>query len=124
MKEIEPRTLFLIDGMGALLSAFMLGVLLPPFQELIGLPLQALHFLAIIPIFFAVFSLYHYFKFSPNWRPFLTSIATLNILYCILTASLLVFYQGEVHLWGYVYFILEIIVVLTLSFVELKQAKV
>ena len=36
--NLTPKKLFLIDGIGAVLSAFLLGVVLVKLQSLIGMP--------------------------------------------------------------------------------------
>ena len=50
--ELNPKKLFLIDGFGAIISAFLLGVVLVKFEEKIGVPVSVLYLLATIPLFF------------------------------------------------------------------------
>ena len=47
------RILLLADGIGALVSAIMLGIVLPNFQPLVGMPLKELYILAAIPVVFS-----------------------------------------------------------------------
>lgn len=60
--ELEPKQLFLIDGLGAILSAILLGLVLVRFERIFGIPSSTLYFLAIIPIFFAIYDFLSYRK--------------------------------------------------------------
>jgi len=57
----EPTRLFLIDGYGALLSAFLYMVVLVNFESAFGMPQRELHFLGFLAGVYAVysFSCYH-----------------------------------------------------------------
>jgi len=79
----NPARLFLIDGIGALLSAFLLAVVLSGLESVFGIPSSTLYLLASFPVFFAIFDLYSYVKKSPNLQRFLRGIAVLNLLYCV-----------------------------------------
>ena len=60
--KLNSKKLFLIDGFGAIISAFLLGVVLVKFQEKIGVPVSVLYLLATIPVFFAAYDFYCYQK--------------------------------------------------------------
>lgn len=111
--------LFLLDGLGALLSAFFLGIVLVRFEAVFGMPGNTLHFLAIVAGVFAVFSLTMHFRTPNNWRPYLMAIAVVNLLYCCLTIALVIFYQQQLTLFGIGYFLLEIMIILILVWIEL-----
>ena len=118
----EPRTLFLIDGVGALLSAFMLGILLPSFERIFGMPAPVLYLLAGMALVFALYSFTCYRRFGQHWRPFLKGIAIINLSYCALTLVLSFYHYTSLTLLGWIYFIVEIIIVVSLAFIELKTA--
>lgn len=120
--KFNIRTYFLVDFIGALVSMFFLGVILPIYQSYIGMPLKILYLLAGIPFFFFMFSLYAYLKAGKNSSTLLRIIAVLNTLYCCLTLALLVYYRGDVTIFGYIYFIVEILIVLSLAFAEYKRS--
>lgn len=122
INSLKPKSLFLIDFIGALVSAIFLGLVLPRFQSYLGIPLSTLYILAVIPIFFFIYSLFGYFKISDKWKPYLKGIAIANTLYCCLTFCLLIYHKNEVTWLAIIYFITEIIIVLSLSFVEYKRA--
>lgn len=120
--QLNPKKLFLIDFIGAIVSAISLGIILPKLQAYIGMPLNVLYLLAIIPVFFFIYSFYAYLYANTNWKPYLRFIAIANFLYCCLTFCLLIFYKNEVTFLGVGYFILEIIIVILLAFVEYRRS--
>lgn len=120
---INPKRLFLLDGLGALLSAFMLGVILVKFNAYIGMPLSILYFLAVLPCFFAVFDFCCYFKLSTKWSVFIMIIAVLNLIYCVISFGFLILHYPDLTTLGKSYFILELIILIILIFIELKVAK-
>ncbi len=118
----NSKQLFLIDGLGALLSAFMIGIVLATFEPVFGVPQPVTNVLAIIPVVFAIYSLGCYWLLRKNWQQYLRLIAIANLLYCCLTAGLVIYHYQSLTLWGLLYFIGEIVVVVTLAGVELKTA--
>lgn len=118
----NPKRLFLIDGIGALVSMFFLGVVLVWLEDKIGMPIQVLYFLAVLPSFFAVYSFSCHYFLTNNWKPFLRGIAILNLLYCCLTISLLFYYNHHLTILGWTYFIVELIVLFVLITVEFKAS--
>ena len=119
--DINTKKLFLIDGIGAMVSALFLGVVLVWLKDKIGMPVNILYLLAILPIFFAIYSFSCYF-FKENSKPLLKGIATLNLLYCFLTIGLLFFYDHNLTFLGWTYFIAELIVLAVLIFLEFKAS--
>lgn len=116
----NPHNLFLIDGLGAVLSALSLGLLLPYFNMYIGMPSNILHFLALPAVVFAVYSLSCYFLKVERWRPFLRAVAIANLLYCCLTIFLMGSNGLTITSLGVGYFFLEIMVILVLAYWELR----
>ncbi|HOY17340.1 MAG TPA: hypothetical protein PLC89_08605 [Haliscomenobacter sp.] len=116
----NPKTLFFIDFLGALLSAFLLGVVLTRFESTFGMPSEVLYFLAALACLFAIYSFWNYMRFKENWRPYLRGIAITNLLYCGLTAALVIHFQQELTQWGLTYFLLEMVVIICLVVVEFK----
>lgn len=111
------KTIFLIDALGALLSAGLLGLVLTRFHSFIGLPVQTLQFLAVIPVGFAAYSFFCYWVVRPA-RGFLAVIMVANLSYCVLTAATLIQRYHEVTVWGFAYFVSEIVIVVSLVVVE------
>ena len=116
----NPKQLFLIDFLGAILSAFLLGVVLTYFESTFGMPRKVLYFLAALACLFAIYSFWNYVRFKENWRPYLRGIALVNLLYCCTTAALVIYFRQELTKWGLTYFLLEMVVIICLVVVEFK----
>ncbi|MDC8003938.1 hypothetical protein POV27_07730 [Aureisphaera galaxeae] len=118
----NPKKLFIIDGAGALLSAFLLGVVLVRFQNIFGIPASTLYILAAIPCFFAVYDLYAYFTKKENAKTFLKGIALMNLLYCCLSIGFAFYHLSEITLLGWLYILVEVAIVTILATIEFKVA--
>lgn len=119
---LSPKILFLIDGLGALLSAFLLGIVLANLEPTFGMPVKILYFLSALACLFALYSFWNFWKFKETWKPYLRVIATVNLMYCLLTASLVIYFRQELTTWGWLYFLLEMVVIIGLVVVEFKTA--
>lgn len=116
------RKLFLVDAIGALVSAVMLGIVLVHWQPLIGISTQTLYFLAALPCFFMMHSYYRYLTALDTWRRPLQIVAIANLLFCALTSVLMIYHKDQITELGMLYFIVEIIIVMTLSILQLKTS--
>jgi hypothetical protein len=119
---LKPRTLFLIDGLGAVLTAGLLAGVLANLEALFGVSASQLYALAAIAGLFAVYSMTCYFSNPRNWRPFLKAIASANIVYCCFTLVLVFFFSQETTALGKAYFVGEGVIVGCLSYLELRAA--
>lgn len=117
------KKLFLLDGAGAILSAFLLGIVLVKLQAYFGIPITTLYILAALPCFFAVYDFYCYFFVEKNLGIFLKGIAIVNLMYCCLSLGFAFYHYNEILLLGWIYIILEIIIVVTIAIIEFKAAK-
>ncbi len=120
--DLNSKKLFIIDGIGALVSAFMLGVVLVAFQIYIGIPKPTLYLLAALPCLFAIYDFYCYNSITKNITLYLKGIAYANISYCFLSLGLVLFHFKNVTFIGWTYIIVEIIVVLGIATLELNVA--
>jgi hypothetical protein len=120
--KIPPQKLFLIDSLGALLSAILLGLILAQFEKTFGMSQDVLYVLATLPCIFAVYTFVCFLNKTTNWRPFMKIIATSNLLYCCLTAGLMINFYQKLTVLGLIYFVLEIIIVMSLAIIEWKTA--
>lgn len=120
-QNLSPKKLFLLDALGALLSAFLLGVILVHFESYFGMPSDALYILAFLPCVFAVYDFVCYYKVTDNWRPFLRGIAVANLLYCFLSIALVFQHYQELTILGIIYFVLELLIVVVLAKIEWDQ---
>ncbi|MER0438395.1 hypothetical protein [Emticicia sp. W12TSBA100-4] len=117
---LNPKSLFLIDGLGALLTAFLTGVILRKFEDAFGMPQKHLCVLSILACIFAVYSMNCYFFVGKNWSTYLKIIAIANLMYCLLTAILVIVLYQQLTILGIIYFIGEILIILGLVYVELS----
>jgi hypothetical protein len=119
---LNSRKMLFVDGIGALVSATLLGFVLVRFNDNIGMPVKVLHQLAAVAGIFAVYSFTTYMFVKENCKPYLKVIAIANLLYCCLTVGLMVYFKAELTTLGLIYFIGEVLVILALVIVELKTA--
>jgi hypothetical protein len=118
--KTHPKIIFLVDGLGALLTAFLLLGILIPLQGFFGMPKNILIILSLIALAFAVYSLGCYFFLKGNWKLFLFGISIANFFYCCLTLTLIYFFYSELTGLGVTYFLVEVMVVMGLVMVEWK----
>lgn len=111
-----------MDSLGALLSAFLLGVVLIRFESIFGVPRKVLYVLSITACVFAVYSFLSYILLKENWKPYLKMIAFANLLYCFLTIGLILYFHKVITNFGLIYFFAEVSVVVALVSIELKTA--
>ena len=118
----EPPKLFLIDSIGALTTSFFLFVVLRNFNEYFGMPERILTYLSVIAVFFCIYSTTCFFVIKANWTPFIKIISIANLLYCVLTISLVIFYNPQLTIIGTAYFVGEIAIIIGLVYIELNVA--
>jgi hypothetical protein len=112
----------MVDFSGALISAFMLGIILVHWNSFFGIPVYALYVLAVIPCFFALYGLSVYAVESANAFAFLKNMSYLNLAYCIFSAGVAIFYASRIKAAGWIYLVVEILIVLFLARLERRVA--
>ncbi len=117
------KKLLILDAVGALISAFMLGVVLVRFQSVFGIPISALKILSSIPVGFMLYDLLALLSNSELQPRRLMTIGTLNILYCILSLTMAIWHRGSLSIYGWGYIIIEVIIVVALAVYELKVGR-
>lgn len=118
--QTRPRLLFLMDAAGALVTATFLILVLSKFETIFRVPLPMLMLLSGMASCFAVYSLGCFLFFPANWRLFLRIIAIANLIYCGITAVLVIRHFSAITLWSVLYFMVEIPIVVALARFELK----
>ncbi|HWI19980.1 MAG TPA: hypothetical protein VNT81_19640 [Vicinamibacterales bacterium] len=119
----QPRTLFLVDGVGALVTAVLIGIVLPGLGEHIGMPGPVLRALALTGAICAAYSLTCAAVQPKRWPRYLQVIAIANAGYCLVTAALLIRFAAALHVLDWLYFVGEIAVVGALVTLELRVAR-
>ena len=118
-----PRNVFLLDGIGALVSSLFLVVLLAPFESFFGMPSDYVYQLAIPAFVFAVYSIACYVFNPNNWQPFMKLIALANFIYCCVTFYLILKLFYRLTQFGVLYFILEIAVIFMVIALEINTIR-
>jgi hypothetical protein len=118
----KPKTLFLIDSIGAFATAFLLFVVLRNFNEYFGMPKTTLTYLSAIAVCFCIYSSTCFFFIKANWIPFIWGISIANLLYCILTIGLIISNEPQLTTIGIAYFLGEIFIICGLVYIELNVA--
>lgn len=119
----NPKHIFLIDGLGALISASLLGMVVFKLETILGIPKQMLSVLTIPPLVFAVYDLFCFLFFKKNYRLKLTIIACCNLAYCVLSVVLAFYYLNSITFWGWAYLLVEILIVTIIAIIEFQIAK-
>ena len=88
----NPKKIFIIDYVGAIISSFMLGIVLAYIQPLIGMPKTILYQLAIVALGLMMYSGLCVLLVKKNYKPFLITIGIANICYCIASVYLITVY--------------------------------
>ncbi|MBE8719366.1 hypothetical protein C4F40_01305 [Sphingobacterium sp. Ka21] len=119
MENFRRKYIFLIDAVGATVSILCL-YLLYSFEELFGMPQRVTSIFIGIAIALSIYSFTCYFLHVRNWRLYLVIIAVLNIIYCIFTIFQIVQNSSSITLLGFIYFIVELLIILSVATYELK----
>lgn len=119
---VGSKKLFLIDGLGALLSAFLLGIVLIRFESSFGIPRNILYFLSLTACALATYSLTCYFLAKKIRKLHIKIIGWANFCYCCLTLGLLFYFYEKITALGIFYFLGEVAIIVTLAIVELRTA--
>lgn len=116
----NPKQIFLIDSIGAILTASILFSIAIGFPAFLGMPAHILFLLAAIAVTFAVYSFCCFYFKSINWRRYLMAIMIANTTYVVATGGLVYHFYNSITLWGLLYFIGEILVIMVLLLFEFK----
>jgi hypothetical protein len=115
------RAILLLDGIGALVTAVTVGLILPLLQTWIGLPTLVLRLLGGFAMLLAVYSLSRHVT-GRTTPTALRRVASANLTYCALTVALVAWHARDVTVWGFAYFGVEVMIIATLSWRELTLA--
>lgn len=117
----SPKKLFLFDAIGAIISSILLAVVLTSYESFFGIPKNTLYILAAIPIVYVVYDIISYR--SNNTKLLLKGIAFLNVTYCFFSFILTSTHYETITLFGWLYIIGEVCIVLLLARFELTISK-
>ena len=118
----QQKVLFLIDSIGAFITAISLFVVMRQLNEYFGMPKKVLTYLSIIAACLFVYSTFCFLFLKVRRTAFVRLIGIANLFYCILTIGLLFKYFDLLTILGKIYFLIEIVIICGLSYIELKVA--
>jgi len=119
----NPKKLLLIDGCGAILSVFLLGVVLVRFEKYVGIPSATLYLLAVFPAMFAIYDLFSYFQLHYKQSLLLKGIAFFNLIYCYLSIGVAFYHYETLTTLGWIYILIETLIIMILATWELNIAR-
>lgn len=119
----KPKSLFFIDSIGALITVFSLFVIVRQFKAYFGMPEKELTYLSIIAFCFCFYSFSCFLFLKRGFTPFIKLIGIANLIYCALTIGLVIKYYSLLTIIGVTYFLIEIVIICVLSYIELNVAK-
>lgn len=119
---LSYKRIFLIDSLGALLSAFLLGVILVKFEIAFGIPLDVLYCLTIFASVLSIFSFFNYLFAHKNSKICLKIVGLVNILYSWITMIIVLYFYEKITGLGLLYFLIEISIIVILAKIELEKA--
>lgn len=120
--QLTPKKIFLIDSLGAAITALTIGIALVQFQPYIGMPTPILYRLAWVAVGLALYSGLCYYLMPRKWQIWMKIVALANLAYCGLTLGLVIYLWRSLQGLGITYFLLEIAVIVALAIVELRTA--
>lgn len=116
----NPKKLFLIDAIGAFVSAILI-LILSNFN--LGISTQNLTGLIAFAIGLSIYSIICFFSVHKKHIRFIRILTVTNLLYCILTFVMLIFHFSNLTIISLLYFPLELIIISLLIVFELKVSK-
>jgi lysylphosphatidylglycerol synthetase-like protein (DUF2156 family) len=120
---LHLKSIFLFDGIGALITTFFMAVILKTFNKYVGMPKIILIYFFAISAVFSLYSFTCFFILKANLQPFLKTIIVANSLHCFLTALLVLCHYQNLTILGMAYFLAELVVIGGLAFIELKTLR-
>ncbi len=114
----RPRMLFAVDAVGAFITASLLYGVLRKYPVFFAMSHDILSCLALIAVLFSVYSFACFAIMPLRWPYYLRIISIANLLYCILTMVYLILYRQYITVWDIAYFLGEIMVIVSLVYVE------
>lgn len=115
--RLNQKNIFLLDGIGAILSACFTGLILIRYSLFLGINVSTLQSLALLPTMYALYSLSCYFFVSKTKPWMLLTIIGANLFYCFISLGLILF-RARITWRGQLFLTAEIIVVLLVVLLE------
>ncbi len=118
----NQKKLLLIDSIGALATAFFLFLIVRERNQYFEIPRPEATYRSAIAVVFSLYSGACYLLLRRGFTPFIRFIGIANLIYCAFTFGLLIKYYPSLTIIGKTYFLSEIVIICTLSYIELNVA--
>jgi hypothetical protein len=115
----RPEKLFILDGIGALLSFSLTAFLLPEITAITGIPNAMNTLLLPWPLLLLGLDVYFYRTEKKLLKTGLLVIPIINCVYCICSFILAGYHRYELTLIGWSYLLLEALIIGGLVYLEL-----
>ncbi len=119
-RNVSVRQVLLADGLGAFLSALLLGGVLARWVPVFGMPAPVVYSLSAVAVIMALNSLTAYRRAGLQWRMRLRWVAGVNVLYIVATLVLTGYHYTALSLWGLLYFGGELLIIALLVLLEYR----
>lgn len=117
--QLNEKNIFLLDGIGAILSACFTGLILVRFSLFIGISYSNLQKLSLLSVAFALYSLSCYFLIKKTKPWMLLAIIWANLFYCFLSGAIILLWE-RITWRGQAVLAAEILVVLIVIILEIR----
>ena len=118
--KLNTRRIFLLDGLGALLTMVVTGFVLPYFSDYFGIPEFVLFSLSALALTLAIYSSGCFLWGVKRIRPFLIMVVIGNSIYCLVSVIFFAFVLHGLTVLGWIYFFIELLIMLTLIAIEIS----
>lgn len=119
---LTTQQVFLIDGIGAMLSALLLWVIYGC-KTIFTVPQSMFQQLIFFPVLFACYSLGCAWIRPGKWKLFLSIVMACNLLYILYSLCLVILYFEELNIPALIYFLSETFVILAVVYFEYYMMK-
>lgn len=116
----NPKSVFLLDGIGAALSIFFLFVILRNHSEYFGMPKGVYNYLSAIAACICIYSAFCYLYIKQYFTVFILALSLFNLLYSIFTIIFLIIHSSQITNLGITYFIIELALIVSFIYIEMK----
>ena len=103
------------------MTAISLIGILAQFEQYFGMPKKSLCILSGIAFCLFTYSISCHRLIKSNWKPFLRILIICNIMYLIISLGLIVKHSEKITELGWLYFVLEFIIIGVIVSVEYKS---
>lgn len=121
--KLNPKSIFAVDALGALLSAISIILLLTIYPIKNAQVNRVIEVLFVVAVLFSLYSICCYFFVIRNRKHFLLGIIIANIIYSFTTTITALFFHQYISWVLILYFAIEVFFLLILVYIEFRVWK-